>query len=282
MSYHPAPSKPGFKLPPGACDTHFHVFGPQARFPFPADRTYTPEDAPKEKLFALHRHLGIERGVVVQAGAHAFDNSPSADLIAAGGGKYRGVALVRPSVSDEELKTLDQQGFRGARFHFMTHLGKPEPIDDIMALAQRLAPVGWHLQMHIEPPWIADLSPALHRSPVPVVVDHMGRLDASKGMNDAGFQSLLRLLDDRNVWVKVSGCERISKQTAPWPDAVPFARKLVTEFGDRALWGTDWPHPNLKEIPDDGMMVDLLAEIVPGETQRRALLVDNPTRLYFG
>ncbi|MGQ0653045.1 MAG: amidohydrolase family protein [Betaproteobacteria bacterium] len=178
-SFHLSPGKPKLRLPPGACDTHFHVFGPRERFPFAEKRTYTPADAPKEKLFELHRHLGIERGVVVQAGAHGFDNSVSADLIAAGGGKYLGVALVKTSASDEELGSLHRQGFRGARFHYMRHLGKPEPIDEIMALAKRLAPIGWHLQMHMEPPWIAELSPSLNRSPVPVVVAHMGRVDAS-------------------------------------------------------------------------------------------------------
>ena len=280
-SYHPSPSKPKLKLPAGACDTHFHVFGPRARFPFPEVRTYTPADAPKEKLFELHRHLGIERGVVVQAGSHGFNNSAAADLIGSGGGNYVGVALVKTSASDEDLRKLDRQGFRAARFHYMSHLGKPEPIEDIMALANRLAGIGWHLQMHMQPPHIAALSPALSRSPVPVVVDHMGRIDAAKGIGDEGFQSLLKLMEHKHVWVKVSGCERASKQPAPWRDALPFAAKLVAEFGERTLWGTDWPHPNLAEIPDDGALVDALAEIAPSEAQRRTLLVDNPARFYF-
>jgi 2-pyrone-4,6-dicarboxylate lactonase len=281
-SYHPSPSKPRLKLPPGACDTHFHVFGPRARFPFPETRTYTPADAPKEKLFALHKHLGIERGVVVQAGAHGFENSPSADLIAAGGGKYVGVALARSDIQDQELEKLNAEGFRGVRFNYMGHLGKPEPIENVMALAGRIAALGWHLQIHMEPALIGELGRSLLKSPVPVVIDHMGRIDASKGMQQESFQNLLRLLDDKNVWVKVSGSERASKQPAPWRDAVPFATKLVAEFGDRTLWGTDWPHPNLAEIPDDGLMVDLLAEIAPSEAQRHALLVDNPGRFYFG
>ena len=282
MSFHPAPGKPRLKVPPGACDAHFHVFGPQARFPFPENRTYTPDDAPKEKLFELHRHLGIERGVVVQAGAHGFDNSASADLIAAGGGKYVGVALAPASVSDDELKTLHRQGFRGVRFNYMGHLGKPEPIENVMTLAKRLAGIGWHLQIHMESGLIGELGRSLAKSPVPVVIDHMGRLDASKGTEQAPFQDLLRLMGSKHVWVKVSGSERISKQAAPWRDARPFAQKLVAEFGDRAVWGTDWPHPNLAEVPDDGLMVDLIAEIAPGEAQRKALLVDNPGRFYFG
>jgi len=275
------PGKPKLKLPKGACDSHFHVFGPQPRFPYAKDRSYTPPaDAPKEKLFALHAHLGIERGVVVQSAVHALDNSASADLIAARPHAYRGVALVQTSVPDGDLKKLNQQGFRGARFHFMKHLASGATVDEILALAKRLAPVGWHLQIHMESALIGDMAPALARSPVPVVVDHMGRVDASLGLGQKGFQDLLSLMGNENVWVKVSGSERASRQKSPWSDAVPFARKLVAEYGDRVLWGTDWPHPNLKEVPDDGVLVDLLAEIAPSEAQRKALLVDNPQRFY--
>lgn len=281
MSFHPGPSKPRLKLPPGACDTHFHVFGPQQRFPFAADRSYTPDgDAPKETLFALHKHLGIARGVVVQSAAHGFDNAAAADLIAARKNDYLGVALVRTDISFEELGKLHAQGFRGARFHFTRHLGTTAPIDDVMKLAPRLAHLGWHLQIHYIGDLLGELAPALQRSPVPVVIDHMGRIDASRGLEQPPFQDLLALLKSRHVWVKLSGSERISKQPAPWKDARPFARKLVAELGDRVLWGSDWPHPNLAEVPDDGVMVDILAEMAPTEAERRALLVDNPQRFY--
>jgi 2-pyrone-4,6-dicarboxylate lactonase len=281
MSFHPSPGKPRLKLPPGACDTHFHVFGPQSRFPFAPDRTYTPErDAPKEKLFALHRHLGIQRGVVVQSAAHGFDNSAASDLIASGNGQYLGIALVPPSLPLAELKSLDRQGFRGARFHFTRHLGTTAPIESVLKFAGRVAELGWHLQIHYMGDLLGELAPALARAPVPVVIDHMGRVDASLGVDQKPFQELLTLLENKNFYVKVSGSERISKQPAPWKDAWPFARKLVAEFGDRVLWGTDWPHPNLEVVPDDGAMVDLIAEMAPGEAARRALLVDNPRRLY--
>jgi len=279
-SFHPAPRKPRLKLPPGSCDSHFHVFGPQQRFPFASDRSYTPTcDAPKETLFALHKHLGIERGVVVQSAAHGFDNSAAADLLAANK-NYRGVALLPISTGNAELKKLDAQGFRGVRFHYMGHLGTGERIDDVLAMAKRLAEIGWHLQIHLDGPRIAELSPALARSPVPVVIDHMGRVDASKGVEHADFRALLALLKHNHVWVKVSGSERISRKSSPWPDAAPFARKLVAEHGERCVWGTDWPHPNLTEVPDDGDLVDLIGEMAPGEAERRALLVDNPRRLY--
>jgi 2-pyrone-4,6-dicarboxylate lactonase len=252
----------------------------QARFAFAPDRSYTPaSDAPKETLFALHKHLGIERGVVVQSAAHGFDNAASADLMAANR-NYRGVALARANCTNDELKRLHAEGFRGVRFHYMGHLGKGDSIDDVLAMAKRLADIGWHLQIHMEGKRIAELSPALARSPVPVVVDHMGRIDASEGLNGAPFQALLKLMQNKHCWVKVSGSERISRESSPWPDAAPFARKLVAEFGDRCLWGTDWPHPNLSEVPDDGDLVDLIEPMAPTERERRALLVDNPARLY--
>jgi len=280
-SYKAQPRKPKLQLPRGACDTHFHVFGPQSRFPFAPERSYTPTcDAPKETLFALHKHLGIERGVVVQSAAHGFDNSAAADLIAARPQRYRGVALVRAATGTLELARLHAQGFRGARFHYMDHLGGGDPIDAVLAMAPRLADIGWHLQIHLAGARIAELAPALKRSPVPVVIDHMGRIDASRGTQSAEFQALLALLQAKHVWVKVSGAERISRDSAPWRDAVPFGRKLVAEFGDRTLWGTDWPHPNLAVVPDDGDLVDLIGEYAPSEAERQRLLVDNPQRLY--
>ena len=279
-SFHPAPSRPRLKLPRGACDVHFHVFGPQAKFPFAAGRSYTPADAPKEKLFALHKHLGIERGVVVQSAAHGFDNSAAADLIAARRDDYLGVALVPTTASVEELKKLHAQGFRGVRFNYMKHLGEGTPVGEVLRFAAKLADLRWHLQIHMDSSMIGEMASSLRRSPVPVVIDHMGRVDASLGLDQPAFAHLVSLLKNGNMWVKVSGCERASRQASPWKDAIPFARKLVEEFPERTMWGTDWPHPNLKEVPNDGVMVDNLAEIAPSEAQRHALLVENPARFY--
>jgi 2-pyrone-4,6-dicarboxylate lactonase len=279
-SFNPRPSKPRLALPRGACDTHFHVFGPSKKFPFAGDRAYTPADAPKEALFAMHKLMGIERGVMVQSAAHSFDNSAGADLIAANPKNYVGVALMPVSASSEEIRKLHRQGFRGVRFHYMGHLGEGFPIDQVISFASKLVDIGWHLQIHTEGPRLAALAPALKRSPVPVVIDHIGRIDASKGLSQPEFSELMSLLKSKHVWVKVSGCERISRQSSPWKDAIPFARKLVEEFPAQTVWGTDWPHPNLKEIPDDGVMVDNLAEIAPSEKQRQTLLVDNPARFY--
>jgi 2-pyrone-4,6-dicarboxylate lactonase len=276
-----APSKPKLKLPPGATDAHVHIFGPRNRFPFAKDRSYTPSDAPKEMLFALHALLGIEHCVIVQPACHGSDNSVTTDAVAATGQAYRGIALLPITISDAELHRLAAAGLCGARFHYMKHLTKGAAIDEVIAFGKRLAPIGWHLQIHMEAAMIADLTPALTRSPVPVVIDHMGRVDASRGLEQPEFRALLALMEDKNVWVKVSGADRITRQGPPYADAIPFARKLVSEFGDRVVWGTDWPHPNhAGPIPDDGMLVDILAEIAPSERQRQTLLVDNPQRLY--
>ncbi len=276
-----SPSKPKLKLPPGACDAHVHVFGPRQRFPFADGRSYTPSDAPKEMLFKLHELLGIEHCVIVQPNCHGFDNAVTEDAIAATGGAYRGVALVPTTASADELKRLDAAGLCGARFHYMKHLAKGAPIDDVIAFGKRLADIGWHLQLHMEADLIGDISTAIKRSPVPVVIDHMGRIDASLGLEQRPFHDLLKLMNDKKLWVKVSGCDRITRQSPPYADAVPFARKLVAEFGDRVVWGTDWPHPNhAGPTPDDGMLVDIIAEIAPTEAARKALLVDNPQRLY--
>ena len=279
-SFNPHPSTPRLILPRGACDTHFHVFGPASRFPFAEDRAYTPADAPKEALFAMHRLMGIERGVMVQSAAHGFDNSAGADLIAAKPKNYVGVALLPVSASSSEIRKLDKQGFRGVRFNYMKHLGEGTPIDQVISFARTLADTGWHLQIHMDSSLIAQMAPALARSPVPVMIDHMGRVDASLGLSQEPFQELLRLMENPNIHVKVSGCERSSRQPSPWKDALPLARKLVEEFPGQTVWGTDWPHPNLKDVPDDGVMVDNLAEIAPSEKARQALLVDNPARFY--
>lgn len=280
MSYHTNPTEPKLKLPPGACDSHFHVFGPKDKFPYAKAAPYVPKlDAPKDVLLDRHMFLGIERGIVVQSAVHGHDNSAAADLLAEKKGSYFGVALVPVNVDMAELKRLDTQGFRGVRFNYLQHLGGGPQVSEVMKLSSKLASLGWHLQLHLEANMVVKMVGELKLTPVPIVIDHMGRIDASRGLDQPAFTHLLKLLEDKRFWVKVSGLERASRQGAPYADAVPFARKLVAEFGERVLWGSDWPHPNLDAIPDDGMLVDLIAEFAD-EKQRQALLVDNPERLY--
>src|SRR2546429_6323976 len=279
-SFLASPRRPNRSCPGGACGATGRVSGPQRFFPSGETRPFTPADAPKEKLFALHAMLAIQHCVIVQSTCHGFDNRVVADAIAAKNGDYRGVALVPAAVEDTELNRLDALGFCGVRFNFMSHLGKGAGIEEAIALSARLAKIGWHLQVHFEASLIEELAPSLKRSAVPVVIDHMGRVDASLGLEQPAFRRLLDLMRDPRFRVKVSGSERISRRPSPWEDAIPFARKLVAEFGDRCFWGSDWPHPNLAAVPDDGVLVDLLAEIAPSDKQRQTLLVDNPQRFY--
>ena len=271
-----------FQLPRGACNAHVHVFGPRERFPYAPDAPFTPAtDAPKEMLYALNDRLGLERCVVVQSTCHGHDNRATEDAVTGRPDSYRGIALLPTDASGAELRRLDGAGFRGVRFNFMGHLGSGAPMAEVLALAARIAPLGWHLQIHGDPRLLTDLAADLLRSPVPVVIDHMGRIDASLGLDQPHFRALLKLLEDGRFWVKVSGSERASRQGPPYADAVPFARTLVAEHGDRTLWGTDWPHPNLSgPMPDDAALVGLLADIAPSEADRQRLLVGNPQRLY--
>lgn len=282
LPFHPNPKKPDLVLPKGACDAHCHVFGPAAVFPFAPTSTYQPEDAPKEKLFALHRHLGIDRSVIVQASCHGSDNAAMVDALIAGKGNYRGIAMVDATVSDQELGRLHDAGVRGVRFNFVTHLGEAADKYMVRAMVKRIAPLGWHIVVHFDAHRLEELAPFLKELELPMVIDHMGRIDASAGPEQLAFRLLLELMEDERFWVKVCGSERISRAGPPFHDAAEYGRLLVERFPTRVLWGTDWPHPNIKaNMPDDGELVDLLKIIAPSPASLQALLVDNPTRLYW-
>jgi len=283
----PNPVKPGYVPPLGACDAHCHIFGPAAKFPYAPERRYTPPDAPKEKLRALHEHLGLSRAVLVQASCHGGDNRAMLDAIAwarafAPGGAWRGVAMVGDEVSERELEELHEGGVRGVRFNFVRHLGgAPDPRVFERTLAM-IAPLGWHLVLHFDAEDIeahADLFRALR---VPFVIDHMGRVEAQHGLDQKPFRMLLELMKNPLAWVKVSGPERISSAGKPFHDAIPFSVALAQAAPERVLWGTDFPHPNVKVMPNDGELVDLFARTFPDEGLRKRILVDNPARLYWG
>ncbi len=277
------PTSPSLRLPALSCDSHVHVFGPVSRFPYAPNRPSTPVEAPKEALFALHRQLGIERCVIVQSIVHGTDNRAVEDAILAGEGRYLGVALVAPDVSDAELLRLAQSGFRGVRFNFMRHISAAVSVEEVIALTPRLAAVGMHLQVHFESDLVHELSAPLQRSRVPVVIDHMGRVDATRGPEHADFKGLMRLLESPRFFVKVSGIDRIDAKAAPekkYRDGIALARVLVERFPAQCVWGTDWPHPNHTHIPDDGVLVDALAEIAPDAQSLEQLLVHNPQAIY--
>jgi 2-pyrone-4,6-dicarboxylate lactonase len=284
LPYHASPSKPSFALPAGAVDAHCHVFGPGAEFPYASGRRYTPCDASHSHLRALRDFLGFERNVLVQATCHGADNRALEAALHALGGQARGVATVGPAVTDEELARLHNSGVRGVRFNFLKRLGDAAPPHEMLAIARRIAALGWHVDVYLEAADLPGLLDFLASLPSVVVIDHMGRPDVLQPPAGSSFGQLVDLMRERpHVWSKVSCPERLSKSGPPgYDDVVPFARRLIESFPDRVLWGTDWPHPNLKShMPDDGRLVDFIPRIARTADLQRRLLVANPLRLFW-
>lgn len=284
IPFHPNPSRPAFKAPAGAVDAHCHVFGPEDRFPYAPERKYTPCDAPKEKLFALRDFLGFDRNVIVQASCHSKDNRAMVDALEASGDRARGVAFVGAEVTDQELQAMDRAGVRGVRFNFLRRLVDITPREVLTGIAARVAPLGWHIVVYFEMADLPEFEGFFTSLPTTVVVDHMGTPSVAKGVEAPENLRFLRMLENhRNIWSKVTCPERMTLMGPPYDDVVPFGRRLVELFPDRVLWGTDWPHPNMKKVaPDDGVLVDYIPRIAPTAAAQQALLVDNPMRLYWG
>ncbi|HSV46645.1 MAG TPA: amidohydrolase family protein [Ramlibacter sp.] len=291
LDWYAGPAKPQFKLPPGSVDAHCHVFGPGAQFPFAPERKYTPCDASKAQLFALRDHLGFDKNVIVQATCHGADNSALLDALRSSNGKAKGVVTVKRSVTDEQLKEMHEAGVRGVRFNFVKRLVDFTTKDELLEIAGRIAPLGWHVVIYFEAVDLPELWDFFTALPTTVVVDHMGRPDVNKPIDGPEFALFQKFMQEHgNVWSKVSCPERLSVSGPPalngersaYRDVVPFARRIVESFPDRVLWGTDWPHPNLKDhMPDDGLLVDFIPHIAVTAELQRKLLVDNPTRLYW-
>lgn len=291
LDFYNGPSKPRFHLPPGAVDAHCHVFGPGAEFPYAPERKYTPCDAGKAQLFALRDHLGFDKNVIVQATCHGSDNSALVDALKASNNKARGVATVKRNVTDVQLQEMHAAGVRGTRFNFVKRLVDFTPKDELMEIAQRIAPLGWHVVIYFEAVDLPELWDFFTALPTTVVIDHMGRPDVTKPIDGPEFELFVKMMREHpNMWSKVSCPERLTvtgpnalngEQNA-YKDVLPFAKCIVETFPDRVLWGTDWPHPNLKNhMPDDGLLVDYIPHIAPTRELQQKLLVDNPTRLYW-
>ncbi len=272
---------PRFALPADACDSHCHIFGPASRYPYAPGRAYTPPDAPLEMFAALQAKLGIGRAVIVNASCHGSDNRPVTDAIAQSNGRYRGIANVSVETTDRELQDLKEAGIDGCRFAFLKRLGTGADMSSFHRIVERIAPLGWHVDIYLDPDTVTAFAPMLSKLPIPYVIDHMGTVAASQGVTQPNFMALLDLLrSDEKCWVKITGLERASVIGAPFTDAVPFAAQLVQTAPDRVLWGTDWPHPNLKRMPNDADLVDVVAAYAPDAATRQKLLVDNPSRLF--
>lgn len=282
-SWHPDPSKPIYVPPAGAVDAHCHVFGPMAEFPFSPKAKYHPEDAGPDMLFALRERLGFSRNVIVQASCHGTDNSATLNGIAKSNDTCRGVAVVDPDISMDELSALHEGGMRGVRFNFLKRLVDNAPKDKFLEVAKRIEELGWHVVVYFEADILEEMVPFLEAIPTTIVIDHMGRPSMSQGPDGAEISAFRQLLDEHpNIWTKVTCPDRLSAENDPWNDFAEVVRPIVERFPDRILWGTDWPHPNMEtNIPDDGHLVDMIPRIAVTEALQQKLLIDNPMRLYW-
>jgi predicted TIM-barrel fold metal-dependent hydrolase len=280
------PTRPPFPPPPGACDTHAHVFGPASQFPYADDRSYTPPDAPLAKYLGMLDTVGFARGVLVQGSAHGRDNAAMLDALAREPGRLRGVAVADAAIAPAELRRWHDIGVRGLRFnHFFRggalHYRGGVQLDTAKVLAPMMAELGWHLQLWIDVKDLPETISALRDIGLPVVIDHMGRTDARAGINTPGFQSLLRLVGNGGCWVKVSGAHRLSQQAPHYEEARPFHEALVRANPERLVWGSDWPHPRIEgEMPEAGQLFELFQMWTPDEATRQRILVTNPALLY--
>lgn len=283
LPFHPNPSKPDFKLPEGAVDAHCHVFGPEAEFPFAPERKYTPCDASKHQLFELRDFLGFSRNVIVQATCHGKDNRAMIDACKVSNGLAKGIASVGKDITEAEIIEMDAAGVKGVRFNFVKRLVDATPKDVFLSIADKIKSFGWHIVVYLEAQDLEETIPFLKQLPTTVVFDHMARPDVAKGVDHPDFQRFVDLMEDEKFWSKVTCPERLSLSGPPnYDDVVPFARKIVDLYPDRVLWGTDWPHPNMKShMPDDGKLVDFIPRIATTPELQKKLLVDNPMRLYW-
>lgn len=278
----PEPSPPRITLPPGSWDTHFHVLGPQARFPYAAKRKYSPPDAPLAACLEFHQRLGIERGLEVHANTHGFDNGVDLDAVAGSGGRYLGVVRLDAGVTPEDCERLHEQGIRGVRFAFNPQHGGTLDHAAFNRVLDCMQGLGWFIELHFDGAAIPGLESWLRSLAVPVVIDHIGRIDIRAGLDQEPFRILCELARRDNFWIKLSGADRLSKQGYPYDDVAPFMRHMAEVAPYRTIWGSDWPHTGLFDsarVPDDGRLLDALASFVPDAAQRKRILVDNPERL---
>jgi len=241
-------------------------------------------DAPVNQLMALHELLGLERAVIVQSTCYGRDHSALLDALEAGGGRYRGVGLISGGTSPADIADLHAAGVRGFRLNFLKHLGPPPGRDEIRDIVALVADLGWHAEVHLRWPDMARYAELIRWFPIPVVIDHLARLDLNREADGDGeaARSLLSLLDSGRVWIKTSGADRVSLTGPPFSDAVAFAARLVSHAPERVLWGTDYPHPNITDpAPDDGLLADQLTHIAPRPDQLHRMLVSNPAE-FFG
>jgi predicted TIM-barrel fold metal-dependent hydrolase len=270
---------PKLRVPPLSCDCHAHILGPPSRFPYVPERSYTPPDALPEDYLRMLATLGIERMIVVQASCYGEDNRRTAAAVKELGlHRARGVAMVGASVTEAELRSLDDAGICATRF-ITTAKGGPS-LEQLPGVAAKVAPLGWHIEMYVPPAVWPDILPIVEKLPVPVVFDHMGGMMAGTPIDDPVFRRILGLLESGRCWTKLTGY-RPSLAGPPYSDVMPLARQFIDRVPERCVWGSDWPHTNLEGyMPDDGDLLDQLGEWVSDPAMRKKILVDTPARLY--
>lgn len=269
-------------MPAGAWDTHFHVLGPQARFPYSPTRKYTPPDAPLDACLRMHDTLGIARGLVVHANTHGFDNAVDLDAVARSEGRYYAVVRLDASATRAGCECLHAQGARGVRFAFNPQHGGSLDRTVFEHVLRCIEGLGWFVELHFDGGALPGLKDWLASIPATVVIDHIGRIDPVPGIAQAPFAVLLELAHQDNVWIKLSGVDRLTALGAPYADVLPFAQQVVAVAPERVIWGSDWPHTGVFDaarMPDDGVLLDALFDFAPDEADRRRILVDNPCRL---
>ncbi len=278
----PARRAPKRALPPGTIDCHAHIFDRFDRYPLAGERKYSPPECTREAWLDLHRALGVARGVQVHGTPYGLDNSITLDFLAGHPGRFLGIAAIRPDIAEADLRRLDAAGFRGARL--MDQFPNGATTDMLEGIARRIAPYGWHIEINVanSADWVS-LEPRLRACPVPLVFDHLGRVRGSEGVDSPGFAAVRRLLTERDdCWTKISSWYRLSDAGPPgFEDMRPLVQALLRARPDRCVWGTNWPHPGLREyMPGDTDLLDQLESWLPGESVRVPLFVTNAEKLY--
>ncbi|NQU72129.1 MAG: amidohydrolase family protein [Rhodospirillales bacterium] len=287
MDTYPPPEvntkSPGFNMPPGACDTQIHIYGPTDRYPLKPDRVYEPHLVGIEEVLRMHKTLGIERCVLISPTVYGADNSCMIDALRQQGTNYRGIAVIDDGTSDAELGAMNEAGVRGVRCNFAGFLNMTPDPDLFRRTVARITPLGWHVVVHVLGEDLIEYENLFREVRIPLVIDHMCHLDLTIETDKRALDILMDMLRRDNCWIKISNGDRVSHAGPPdYTDVIPLGRALADIAPDRAIWGTDWPHVLYKKpaMANDGDLLNLLAKYVPDETARNRILVDNPAALY--
>lgn len=279
----PNPTRPRIALPPGSCDTHFHIMGPPHAFPFTESRLYTPPAAPVEHYLAVAQAVGLARGVLVVPAVHGFTHPVLFDALDKADGRLLGMIRANPALTEADNRELHARGVRGVRFNFRPELGGTFDQNELHAVLSRLGTLPWAVDFHIEPDLLMANAELIRRIDRPVIIDHFGQCDPAAGVDQPAFRVLLDLVAEPNIYVKISAVDRYLHAGKRFADICVLAQALTARAPDRVLWGTDWPHAYVYEagrMVNDGELVSWLADLVPDPAARQKLLVDNPARLF--